>query len=148
MKPDNKNAIDNMISLIEQTKGMVPAFFEAVRWSDAKHVKRLLGEGVDPNSSLPPDDVTPLMLASNASITGLLIRSGAEVNAVDKNGRTALFHFLSLIYPKRAALSHVKEIIAHGADTQLGPWGDSSAYKLAYAKYGDDVARLLDGGGD
>lgn len=67
--------------------------FAAVRAIDRKTVRQLLDDGVSPNVR-DADGNTPLMIAArgdtNLTIAGMLLGRGADVNAVNNRGDTAL----------------------------------------------------------
>jgi ankyrin repeat protein len=70
------------------------AFLDAIVASDHKEVQRLLSEGADPNARDSEHDQAAIILAASfgdREIVEVLIGAGAEVEAPDDSGRTALF---------------------------------------------------------
>jgi hypothetical protein len=93
-------------------------------------VKVLLEHHINPN---PRDNQsrTPLMFADDVS-TLLLIQYGADVNAQDSRGSTALSHFVSMVmFPERGTVK-VRLLIQHGAKVSLRDRSGKTA--LDYAK--------------
>jgi uncharacterized protein len=69
-------------------------FFLAIGQDRVSEVRALLAEGVSPNQQAPGEvsDITPLMSAESARMVSLLLEAGADINAVDRDGATALHH--------------------------------------------------------
>lgn len=69
----------------------------------------------------PSSGMTPLMWAANRTnrleVLRLLLDRGADINAVDRGGRTALHFAVSMA---RADLSYFKLLMERGADVTLG----------------------------
>jgi ankyrin repeat protein len=65
---------------------------EAVSFGDVARVKELLARGVDANSTVDGSGITLLMQATNANIAKLLLNAGANAQAADANGWTALHY--------------------------------------------------------
>jgi ankyrin repeat protein len=66
----------------------------AIHKDDPVMIKALIVKGADVNMVDRETGETPLMFAarySTSEVVGVLLDAGAEVNAKDKNGRTALF---------------------------------------------------------
>jgi ankyrin repeat protein len=69
------------------------ALFEAVFLSHASEVERLLNAGESPSAKGP--DGVPLLstvIGRDSYVRALLLASGADANAVDREGRTPLFY--------------------------------------------------------
>ena len=95
---------------IEKEKALVDAAYNG----DLSMVKSLIEEGVNVNCF--PVDMTPLMAAAwkgyqedSVAIIELLIKSGADVNATDRNGSSAVR------LAQRKGLSKIIDVLtAHG----------------------------------
>ncbi|WP_428048894.1 ankyrin repeat domain-containing protein [Candidatus Avelusimicrobium caledoniensis] len=89
---------------------------KAVKKGKVEQVRQLLAEGANPNAYAEIHEgwesgYTALMYADNLEIAQMLLDAGADVNAVDQVGWTALMWAWK---PKQ--LEKVKWLIAHGAD--------------------------------
>ncbi len=100
----------------------------AVWHGDAEMVSWLLARGASPNETLIGefgDKTTPLMFAvqdGRDDLVRLLIAAGADVNAVDGSGLSALAHAAHAI--DRGSLAIVEALLAAGAKTDVtGPDG-------------------------
>lgn len=99
----------------------VTALFVAVDKKREPMVRRLLGEGVNPNSrsSVCQDGgITPLMAAADGNqltLIDLLLLKGAEVNAKDDKGRTPLYFAMG----KEGNTETAAFLIKRGADVNL-----------------------------
>ena len=146
----------------EQRENTSKSLFEAIWASDPDEVKRLIANGVDVNTTNPnnPDvKYTPLMAAANggfAKVAKVLLENGAEVNATDFQGWTALYYAFWLYssddnekkHRERAEL--VKALIASGADVNKENQGISpliNAITTGTPRLGS-IEALLDGGAD
>lgn len=91
--------------------------FVAVQNNDLARVEQLLNNGVDVNSRNSYDS-TPLMMAAfsddRLSVARLLIDRGADVNAISREGGTALTHACDF-----GAYNIVELLISSGADVNL-----------------------------
>jgi len=97
--------------------------FTASEVEDLTLVRMLLERGADPNqrltihsvpTRLPGRDVTVLMYAPTADIATALIEFGADVNAQDNSGTTALMNTAS-----RGRLDVLRVLLDHGADMTM-----------------------------
>jgi ankyrin repeat protein len=103
----------------------------------AGRVKTLLENGADPN--IPNNrGFTPLMRAAHSGmddVVGLLVNGGADLDAQDKHGRSALMLALSGEHSQVA-----ERLLLAGAWTHLYDWEFHTAYD--YAKSRKDVKLL------
>lgn len=124
--------------------------------SEAKVVEALLSHGANPNvregSIVTGQDAAIGRTALHAaawngaeSVVKLLLKHGADVNARDDRGRTALMNASLRGTEQHARV--VKELLAHGADAQVRDNSGATALKLAQdqARYMgvDEIVRLL-----
>lgn len=131
------------------------AICDAASVGDVRRVRRLVAEGVDPDTS-DEDGVTALMAAAFAAQAGVvraLLDAGADPDAQDASGLTALMNAVIANGELDLQASHpifvqiAVELLASGADPTLV---DADGYTAAdHAREGDlgDLARLLEGGG-
>jgi ankyrin repeat protein len=134
--------------------GNTPLSSAAVWDDDGRITLLLLTSGCDPNFDQPNlanvDGKTPLMLAANAgSMDALehLLTSGANIDARDENGRTAL-HFSMA----RNQLEFSKLLVEHGADLtaaddsgQIPGWrGDGVISDAALDIWWNHIASCID----
>lgn len=146
MKPSRKAANDqailDMVRLIEKRHGPGLALGEASRWTCLSEVKRLLDLGVPPDFRIPPNDVTPLMLASDPRVAELLISRGADVDALDAKGDSTLANFLLLTYPKSKATKFISALLRHGANPLSNTGAGVPLTSLAKEKYAIDMSTM------
>ena len=126
-------------------KALPAELFKVIRAGDLKAVSAQLDAGVDVNAR-DADDNTPLLLV--AVYTGpdcveLLLKRGADVNAVNKLGVTPL-HRAATNYEK------AKLLVDAGANVKVTTKSGRTPLTLAAHKYGNSktVKLLLDKGGD
>ena len=87
--------------------------------ADAAVVRILLDRGADANAREPGRQWTVLHFAvqnSQAALVPLLVSSGAEVNAVDREGRTPLWVLADGATDTPAALGTIEALLKAGAD--------------------------------
>ena len=111
--------------------------FTASEVEDLALVRMLLERGADPNQRLTivryglfRPDVTVLMHARIASIAAALIEFGADVNAQDKRGTTALMN--ATLWGRPDVL---RVLLDHGADVTMRKNGYMKTTALDLAKH-------------
>jgi ankyrin repeat protein len=113
--------------------------YSAIRSNDLRQVKALLDEGASA-SEAGPDGITPLMAAAEAGSVDamkLLIERGADVNAKNTSGSTALIW--SVTDPKKVRL-----LLDHGADVNVAARSGRTALIIAsFANPSAEVVRML-----
>lgn len=110
--------------------------FTASEVEDLALVRMLLERGADPNQRLTivryglfNPDVTVLMYARTADIAAALIQFGADVNAQDKRGTTALMNAASW-----GRIDVLRVLLDHGAEVTIRQNGPIKASALDLAK--------------
>ena len=130
-----------------------PAICDAASVGDMRTVRRLLAEGVDPDTS-DEDGVTALMASAFAAQPGVvraLLQAGADPDAQDASGLTALMNAVIANGEMDQRLSHpifveiVVELLAAGADPALADADGCTAADHAREGNLADLARLLEG---
>jgi beta-lactamase regulating signal transducer with metallopeptidase domain/ankyrin repeat protein len=116
----------------------------AVQAGDAATLQKLIAQGVD-ITKIKGRDPTLLFEAASPEVANLLIQHGADVNAVDAWGSTALDSVVSNSPPKTAAITRV--LLAHGADPNR-PSGKLQMTPVLEASRGDTLDALVEDGAD
>lgn len=113
----------------------------AVQMNNAEAVKLLLNAGADANSATLPDNVTPLMEGHGGSkeLYSELLDHGADINARDAKGRTALIH--AAMHQCEHGVIDTRSLLEAGADVDVRDNFGKTA--LDYATRRPDVAALL-----
>ena len=88
-------------------------FFTAAWYDNEEAINYYLDMGIPINSRHPVFDTTILHCVSDPELALNLIDKGADINAVDKQGKTPLSH---IIYSQETTIETVKEYIRLGAD--------------------------------
>lgn len=117
------------------------AFMQAVARDDAEEAKRLIAAGADVNAAEGEYANTPLMKAAqlgHEQMAGLLIRSGATLDAADAHGETALHWAVLSRHPRLAAL-----LIKKGARVHQPDEDHDTAFDLAVLKKDRETIDLI-----
>ena len=129
--------------------GFVPHEMRAaVEGGELATVRQWLDNGGDANASGPHGPL--LLLAAwygRASIIDLLLSRGADIDATDAGGRTAVYEMLNH-WTRHRSLPALRGLLSHGADVNLartngGFFGGRSPLMIANNDQGPDVIRLL-----
>ena len=142
-RENNERALDNLIPALEAKHGPEVALGEASRWSQIQHIDRLVAMGVDLDCRIGEQKVTPLMMAGTKAPAQRLLEHGADVNASDGKGRTALMWLFISLYRKNETLARVKLFLKHGADIAVLDQDGLSAYDHALEREDAACAELL-----
>ena len=118
------------------------ALLVAARWGDINIVKLLLDNGATADEPRSPKGRTPLMVActfySGATVCGMLIKKGADVNAKSKESETPL-----MLAAQSAKLNVVELLLAQGANAKMK--NDRGETALDYAVKSDAVIFAKEG---
>jgi ankyrin repeat protein len=109
---------------------------------DAKRVRELLRKGANPNAALNHDRVSNLAHAAEnefCEIAKLLLKAGADVNAMDREGMTPLMHATK--YVNEAATAKV--LLEYGADANAKDNEGMTPLMHAALKGGPELVNLL-----
>ena len=116
------------------------AFYSAIHDNDLKKLQALLKGGANPNVGDPRGGATPLMYAAAVGSAGamtLLVDSGANVNATNASGATALMWAVT-------DLEKVRLLLARGADPKaVSKSGRTALMLAALTDNSADVVRML-----
>lgn len=113
-------------------------FFNAVYTNDVKKTKFLLQIDAKLVNSKANDSTTPLCHAKSREITELLITFGADIKAIDRDGRTPLHLIAS--YGNKGA---VESIISRGVDVNAKDNDGRTPLQFAVSWGNEDVVELL-----
>jgi ankyrin repeat protein len=129
---------------------------EAVEAGDKELVALLLRKGADVNALSQEFRMTPLMYAAFDAfpdITRQLLDAGAQVNATNKTGQTALTVAIHGAYirsdwaPKskrgKETLETIKVLLKRGADINATSWDDQTPLDMALDSHLKSISALL-----
>ncbi len=104
------------------------ALFQAVDDGDVKKIRSFISHGANVNIRRRPWNMTPLLFSiqKRADVAKVLVESGADVNAADRDGATALMKAVQI-----GNLQTVKLLLKNGAKTETRDRFDETA--LIYA---------------
>jgi len=119
----------------------VPALVLAARDRSMKIVEYLLNSGANPNVKARNSRMTALMeFARRDNVAGveLMLENGANVNAADSSGETALMYAVSA-----RAQRAVRVLLAKGADPQLANYQGQTPMDMARSRRYRRIETLL-----
>ena len=133
--------------------GTAPAeITEAIIRDNLDVVKTWLDTGGDPNALIISSQGPILLLAAwygRGSIIDLLLSRGADIDATDADGRTAVYEMLNH-WTRHRSLPALRVLLSHGADVNLARIHNPgsvlhgmSPLMIAASAGGPDMARLL-----
>ncbi len=139
----NKRALDELIPLLEAKHGAEVALGEASRWSQLAHIDRLVQQGVNVNCRTGEHKWTPLLMAGTKPAAKKLLELGADVNASNAHGHTALMLVLIQNFRKQEYIARIKLLLNYGADVSITDNIGKTAYDYAIERPDMDAAELL-----
>jgi ankyrin repeat protein len=116
-------------------------FFELIRWGEIDDVKQMVEANRSILSVTDPKGYPPLILASYNEqyvITEYFLNQGAEVDAIDAAGNTALMGVCFKGYKEIAVL-----LLEHGADVNIQNLNGATALIYAATFGQTEIAKLL-----
>ena len=123
---------------IQDASGRTCVSWAAGRGDD-KSLKELLLFGAKPNIA-DKEGRTPLQYAKNPEVVAILLANGADLNAIDNSGRTAL-HWICRLDGKPAV---VEALLNAGININAQDNGSETAIcNAAYARHSEAVAIML-----
>jgi hypothetical protein len=133
-----------------EEKVLEEQLFNAIERAAQKEVKDLIQKGVNVNAR-GPQRATPLILAAAAGdidTVTLFLRAGADVNARDQFGQTALLRLLRKPWSSTDRQERVKPIVGalllNGADPNIQSEPDYQTPLMWAAGWGmDDIVTIL-----
>jgi ankyrin repeat protein len=138
MSQHNDAAMDSLIPKFEISHGREVALGEASRWTLVDHIDRLVADGVPIDCRIGERQVTPLMMAGKKAAAKRLLELGADPNATDSHGHTALMWMFISLFRKAETISRVKLLLKFGADKTIKDNNGRTAFD--HASNRDDTA--------
>ncbi len=123
--------------------GSLACLLNVCKTGDIKELRRALTRGIDLNRG-DASGCTPLMMAArhgHEPLVDLLIRSGAEVDARDEEGNTALLK----VVDQPHCCPVVKTLLKHGANPRATNFNGENATALAQRSGKPEMTKLLKG---
>lgn len=127
------------VSMMSCMKGI--GLLQACIHGQTERVKEMLDEGVDPNFRDPIRGDFPLLIAQihgHEDITKLLVQRGADVNQIDRSGRSSL-----MMAAYHGRLKHVQFLLESGARADLKDEDGKTALDFAMEKRHVEIADFL-----
>ncbi len=127
------------VSMMSCMKGI--GLLQACIHGQSERVEKLLDEGVDPNFTDPVRGDFPLLIVQihgHEDLTKLLVQRGADVNQVDRSGRSSL-----MMAAHHGRLKHVQFLLESGARVDLKDEDGDTALDFAIEKRHVKIADLL-----
>jgi hypothetical protein len=131
MREQNDAAMDSLITKLEVSHGREVALGEASRWTRVHHIDRLVADGIPVDCRIGDRQVTPLMMAGKKASAKRLLELGADPNATDANGHTALMWMFISLYRKTETLARIKLLLEFGADKRIKDHDGRTAFDHA-----------------
>lgn len=119
MREHNDSVMDSLIPKFEISHGREVALGEASRWTLVHHIDRLVTDGVPVDCRIGERQVTPLMMAGKKASAKRLLELGADPNATDAHGHTALMWMFISLFRKAETISRVTLLLKFGADKKI-----------------------------
>jgi ankyrin repeat protein len=135
--------MDSLIPKFEISHGREVALGEASRWALVHHIDRLVAAGVPVDCSIGDRQVTPLMMAGKMASVKRLLELGADPNAIDHHGHTALMWTFISLFRKAETLARVKILLEFGADKTMLDNDGNSAFDHASKRNDTACMKLL-----
>jgi hypothetical protein len=138
MREHNDSVMNALIPRLEVSHGREVALGEASRWALVEHIDRLIADGVPVDCRIGDRQVTPLMMAGKKASAKRLLELGADPNATDAYGHTALMWLFISLFRKSETLARVRLLLEFGADKTIKDNDGRTAFDHASDR--DDTA--------
>ena len=119
MREHNDSVMNSLIPKFEISHGREVALGEASRWTLVDHIDRLVADGVPIDCRIGDLQVTPLMMAGKKASANRLLELGADPNATDAHGHTAIMWMFISLFRRAETLARVKLLLKFGADKTI-----------------------------